>query len=175
MGFRDIERIALTIGDMEGALEPIPYIVLRHKDFSKTDGDQLFGLYGIRVRKGTGLGGGIATEVYVDENTPCTFYHDRNNVQFAVIPDCKQNRAVLTNPNNVRQLLMVQRGERAPVLTIIQAPEDLKALIDKTKKDITEKKIDPTPKYEQLSKVEDAFNCVKLDSRMPVEGETKKQ
>jgi hypothetical protein len=173
MGFQDIKQIAMAISDMESAVpEPMPYIVLRHKDFSKTDGDQLFGLYGISVFQGSGVGGGISTEVKVDENKPCTFYRDkRTNVLFAVIPDCKHNRDVLTNPNNVRQILTVQRGDRAALLTIMEAPEDLKAQIEKIRKDIVEKKIDPTPKYAKLPKENDPFNSVPLDTKMPIDGE----
>lgn len=172
MGFKDIKQIAMAISDMESAVpEPMQYIVLRHKDFSKTDGDQLFGLYGISVFQGSGVGGGISTEVKVNENKPCTFYRDkRTNVLFAVIPDCKHNRDVLTNPNNVRQLLTVQRGERAALLTIMEAPEDLKAQIEKVKKDIAEKKIDPTPKYQKMDKEGDPFNYIVSDVKMPIDG-----
>lgn len=171
MGYSEIREVSEAIGDMESASPTLEPIVLRHKDFCNTDGQQLFGLYGIRVSKASMVGGGSATSITVDENKPCTFYHDRNNIQFAVIPDCEKNRNVLLSPNNVRQLLMTVKGERAPLLTIVKAPDSFMKEFQKLQKEITEKKIDPKPKYEKLLDVNDPFNYQKADMKMPVEGE----
>jgi hypothetical protein len=185
MGFREIKEIANAIGDMESGcfnpktqqIEPMPYIVLRHQDYSNTDGHMLFGLNGIRTIKVTGVSGNTETRTYVDENRPCTFYHDRNNVQFAVIPDCKKNRNVLLVPNNVRVLLMNTQGGRAPVLTIVEAPEDLKDKIEKIKVEIAtaikEKKPVPKAVYAKVpNNGTDPFNYMVSDQKMAVDGET---
>lgn len=171
MGYKDIKEISNAIGDMESAVpKPIQFIVLRHKDFSNTDGHQLFGLVGIRAIRQNSVSGGMYTAIVIDENKPCTFYHDRNNVQFAVIPDCEQNRRVLLTPNNVKQLLMTQQGERMPLLTVLEAPEDFKAELEKIKAAPIDKvkwaKL-PSPKQQP-----DPFNFMPSDQKMVVEGES---
>jgi hypothetical protein len=180
MGFRDIKEIAQKIGDMEsgiidqktGDIVPMPFIVLRHADFSNTDGHHLHGLCGVKTIKVNGVGGSVESRTFVDENLPCTFYHDRNNVQFAVIPDCKRNREVLLVPNNVRQLLTKQPGARAALLTIMEGPKDLIEAIDKIKADISTKKIDPKPKNTNIvNNPKDPFNYMVSDVKMAVDGE----
>ena len=169
MGYRDIRPLMEKIGAMEDSRpEPIKPIILRHREYSNWPGYQLFGLYSCRSLKRMGPNGQTVFQTAVDPTMPAYFYNDKNNVQYAVIPDCEHNRNVLTDPLNVRQLLMPTKEDKVPLLTIIEAPEDLKALIEEEKKK-------PAPKKEKVKATEDngtdPFRGVKLSEKMYVDKE----
>jgi hypothetical protein len=169
MGYKDIKKITDQIGAMEDSRPtPLVPIVLRHREYSNWPGYFLTGLFGLRVRKGQGMGGMVVYHAEVDPTSPAMFFNDKNNVQYSVIPDCEHNRQVLTDPLNVRQLLMPTKEDPVPVLTIVEAPQDLKDLIEAEKKKPApkQKKAEPNPMAGK-----DPFVSVPLNEKLTIDGE----
>jgi hypothetical protein len=169
MGYRDIPILMEKIGSMEDSLPtPLKPIILRHREYSNWPGYQLFGLYSSRTFKRQGMNGQVVFNTQVDSTMPAYFYRDKNNVQYAVVPDCEHNRAVLTDPQNVRLLLMPTKANNIPLLTIVEAPKDLLDLIEERKKA-------PVPKVEKpkvmVGDGKDPFAYVEAKQKMYVDGE----
>lgn len=134
--YTDINKIMEQISDMESIVDPTTGenytpIVLRHRDSLDTDGNNLFGLWGFSARSTRGVGGGnIKLTGGIDNNKVCTFYHDKKNVQWAVIPDCKHNRdaLILCAPTLP---VIIQEGPKDFIDAFKKAKADYKEMIQK--------------------------------------------
>jgi hypothetical protein len=171
MGYRDIPKLVEIIGQMEDSLpeqgkRPMKPIILRHREFSNWPGYQLFGFFSCRTYKKQGIRGQTIFQTLVDPTMPAYFYNDKNNVQYAAIPDCDHNRKILTDPVNVRALLMPSKEDPVPVLTIVEAPQDLLDEIEAEKKK-------PAPKKTAAKATagNDPFDHVPLNEKIFIDGE----